>query len=135
MKPVTLQVGVKVLLVNNDGQFLFLKRNQAIYPGANEWDIPGGRIANHEPLRNALAREVLEETDLKLTGEPVLLNAQDIFPTSNSVHVVRLTYKAKASGTVQLSSEHIEYQWLTLNNALKYNIDPYIRVVLTDLKI
>ena len=59
-----LQVGVKVIIRNDNGDVLLLKRtSQFLLPADSEasWDIPGGRIEPDESLRDALAREVNEE--------------------------------------------------------------------------
>jgi len=123
-----LQVGVKVLLQDDSGKFLLLQRAGAMpSDGKYYWDIPGGRINEDEPLLDALGREVLEETGLRLAGEPILRFAQDIFVEKADLHVVRLTYCGKADGKVILSDEHGAYQWVTLEELIAENIDPYLR--------
>ncbi len=126
-----LQVGVKVLIKNDDNAFLLLER-AGVMPsdGQYYWDIPGGRINEDEPLLEALQREVTEETGLSLKGEPVLQFAQDIFVEKADLHVVRLTYMGDASGDVVLSDEHGSYQWVTKAELLAENIDPYLRKML-----
>ena len=111
-----LQIGVKVLLRNSSGEFLFVKRTQQL-EGETEvsWDIPGGRIEPHEALDEALRRETKEELGIELTGAPQLLNAQDIFVPSKDLHVVRLTYLLDSDidiAAVQLSDEHQDVAWL-----------------------
>lgn len=108
-----LQVGVKIILQNKEGKFLFVLRNADKYPeiGA-KWDIVGGRIDKGVTLLENLKREVGEETGLEITGEIKLLTAQDILKTDK--HIVRLTYFGFADGEVVLSVEHTEYRWLTL---------------------
>ncbi len=125
---IELQVGVKVILKNQDGQFLILKRNPKKYPGVKEkWDIPGGRIEPSTPLIENLKREVKEETGLKIITNPKLLHAQDILRTD--LHVVRLSYTAECEGNVELDeSEHTEYKWLFLEEINKIeDLDPYAR--------
>lgn len=126
-----LQVGVKVLVKNDEGKLLLLER-AGVMPsdGQYYWDIPGGRINEDEPLLQALQREVIEETGLTLKDEPDLLFAQDIFVEKADLHVVRLTYTGNASGDVVLSDEHGSYQWVTKAELLAENIDPYLRKML-----
>lgn len=125
-----LQVGVKVL-IENDGQYLLLER-AGVMPTDNGWywDIPGGRINEGEPLLEALAREVLEETGMTLTGNPELFMAQDIFVDAKGLHVVRLTYRGSASGNVVLSDEHQSYKWVGEEELLSDSIDPYLKKAL-----
>ena len=97
-----LQVGVKVLLKNNEGKYLLIRRNPKKYPEVGpKWDIVGGRINAGSPLIENLIREVKEETGLLLSDNPHIVGAQDILRTEGfpDRHVVRLTYTASISGT------------------------------------
>ncbi len=128
-----LQVGVKALLVQ-DNKYLFLRRSPSFKAGVQKWDIPGGRIEAGEALYDALYREIYEETALELIDVSSLLAAQDIFVTEKDLHVVRLTYLAKAKGTIKISDEHDLYEWMDLQEILSDpNVDSYLRKVLEDL--
>lgn len=123
----TLQVGVKVFLRNPDGKILLLKRAEEKYGKTKgSWDIVGGRIDPGTSLIENLKREVLEETNLRLTSEPKLIAAQDIIP-SDERHIVRLTYIADTVGEPQLDlTENTEYKWVTLQELAEgSDIDVY----------
>lgn len=125
-----LQVGVKALIKNDKGQYLFLRRSERMQAETEpHWDIPGGRIDPAERLEQALAREIAEETNLTLSGVPQLIAAQDILVPAKDLHVVRLTYVANAHGEIAVSDEHQEYAWMTQDEALASHLDPYIREV------
>ncbi len=121
-----LQVGVKALIQNNEGKYLLLLRAEPFSGDSKcKWDIPGGRINTGEELHTALAREIFEETSMTLTGTPELLIAQDII--RGDKHVVRLTYKAKASGEIALDpKEHTDFGWYTLEEAKALYHDSYL---------
>lgn len=130
-----LQVGVKALIENNEGKYLFMRRSQTFERETEaHWDIPGGRIEPEEALVEGLAREIHEETGLKLQGTPTLLAAQDIFVQSADLHVVRLTYVAQASGKLSLSDEHEEHTWMSIEQVIASNLDPYLAEVLSNPK-
>lgn len=130
-----LQVGVKALIQNDKGEYLLLRRAEVMTSESEtHWDIPGGRIEPEEALHDALRREVLEETGIKLSDEPELLAAQDIFVSAINLHVVRLTYRLKGQGEVVLSHEHQETRWVLLEDALTLNLDSYLREVLSKQK-
>lgn len=95
-----------------------------------QWDIPGGRIEPHEPLMDALKREISEETGLEITGTPTLIGAQDIFVPTKELHVVRLTYKISGAGTAVISDEHQDSKWMTIDEAREQTIDPYLDALL-----
>lgn len=130
-----LQIGVKVLIKNDEGLYLFLKRSKLLSSDVkNSWDIPGGRINAEENLHDALAREVSEEIHFTLESEPTLIAAQDIFVDTKSLHVVRLTYiTTEDIPNVVLSDEHEDYEWRRINDINDLNIEPYLKEVLDTL--
>jgi 8-oxo-dGTP diphosphatase len=128
-----LQVGVKVLLRNNDGKYLLLKRAIEVVPGKGlTWDIPGGRIDPGTTLMQNLRREVEEETGLTLKSEPRLIAAQDMMSVPGR-HVVRLTYVGEGEGEVRLSHEHTEFDWVALENvADRSDIGGHLKQLIDD---
>lgn len=124
-----LQVGVKLLVQDSEGRYLFLKRAKSYKSGTQPWDIPGGRINPDEPILEALAREVYEETGMRMAPNPALLAAQDIFVPEKDLHVVRLTYAGSAVGEITISDEHAEYRWMTKQQAFDQHIDSYLEKI------
>jgi 8-oxo-dGTP diphosphatase len=53
---------VGAVIRDTDGRLLLIKRGHE--PGAGLWSLPGGRIEPGETDQQAVAREVLEETNL-----------------------------------------------------------------------
>lgn len=130
-----LQVGVKVLLQNQERKILLLKRVEQKYGKTDgTWDIVGGRIDPGAPLMDNLAREVAEETGLRMSSAPKLIAAQDIIIPDGSRHVVRLTYVATTEGEPVLdATENSEYRWLTFDElAAAPDLDRYVRELLAD---
>ena len=128
-----LQVGVKAL-ISQDDKYLFLRRSHYFKPGPENWDIPGGRIAPEESLKDALRREVKEETSMNIISIDELLAAQDIFVADKDLHVVRLTYKANAIGDVVVSDEHSDQKWMSKQDLLaEEHVDSYLRKVIMEL--
>jgi len=125
-----LQVGVKILLQNKQGEYLFLRRTAESGSEVDKyWDMPGGRINPGSTLFENLQREVLEETGLTLIAEPKIIAAQDILRPHK--HIVRITYLGSAEGEVVLSSEHSEYKWLTLEEVRKLEpLDKFFKEIL-----
>ncbi len=132
-----LQVGVKILLQNNEGKYLLLRRSLEKYPDIKgRWDIVGGRIEPGTNLLDNLQREVDEETKLKIVSEPKIVAAQDIL-RKPGYHVVRLTYLGKVEGEIELdASENDAYQWLKLEE-LKVldDLDVYLQELLNNLTV
>ena len=115
-------VGVKAVIVK-DGKVLLLKDSSR----PDFWDVPGGRIDDNETIEQTLLRELSEE--LPTHKNPVigeLLNAYRI-PGSikDDLGLVLLFYKVDVDfdGEITLSSEHTEYEWLSMEDALERGSD------------
>jgi len=134
---VALQVGVKILLTNKEGNYLLVRRSLEKYPDIKgRWDIVGGRIDPGTSLTDNLRREVEEETGLELVGTPRLIAAQDILRKAG-VHVVRLTYVGECQGEVVLDeSENDRYEWYDKESLIKVeDVDHYFKEVLADVSL
>ena len=55
---------VGAVITDATGRLLLIKRGHA--PGAGLWSLPGGRIERGETDAEALVREILEETGLRI---------------------------------------------------------------------
>jgi 8-oxo-dGTP diphosphatase len=129
-----IEISLKAL-IKDSGKYLFLKRAKP-YPQENEcrWDVPGGRLIPGEKIPDALAREIKEETAMLMSSAPNIINAQDILRVAGK-HTIRLAFLSEAKGQINLDpSEHSEYKWLTISEALKTHHDLYLTPVLEKLK-
>lgn len=134
-----LQVGVKALIKNSEGKYLFLKRREVLIDEKEpSWTIPGGRINSDEPIKEGLKREIKEETGLTLTGEPHILYAQDIFRPHLNRHIVRLTFLAEAKGTIDIDhddeNDHQEFKWMSSKEIKKVPLEVMLKPVLKFIK-
>lgn len=64
MSEKSVRVGVGVLLRNEEGNYLFMKRQGS--HGANTWAFPGGHIEFGETVEQAASRELEEELGIKI---------------------------------------------------------------------
>ena len=127
-----LQVGVKILLKNKDGKFLFLHRSAKKYPDAkSRWDLVGGKIDSDTLLEEDLRREINEETGLKLIGTPRLIAAQGVLRIMGR-YVIRLTYLGEASGKVALDMKESDNSgWFSLDEIGRFDdLDFYLKELL-----
>src|SRR3990172_3995061 len=131
-----INVGAKLLAVNSEGKYFLLRRNPEKYPEtANQWDIPGGRWIKHlEVIPQTLVRELGRETGLTIVPDnnPKFV-AKQKFPHSRiqDLSIVRLTYLARVTGSIELSDEHSEYLWATAEEMKRMeNLDPMVKDLL-----
>jgi 8-oxo-dGTP pyrophosphatase MutT (NUDIX family) len=62
-----LTLGVRALIIDEEGRVFLVKHSYV-----SGWHLPGGGVEPGETLRQALAREILEEGNIELTGPPEL---------------------------------------------------------------
>ena len=122
----TLQVGVKAVIEDAQGRILMLRRSEP-FLGQNipRWDIPGGRIKVAETMPEALAREIREETTMRLEEIGDVFYVQDIMHNPK-LHVVRITFLAKAKGSIKLSDAHSDYKWFAREDIPLGQADPFL---------
>ncbi len=100
--------------MDKHGKILALRRNPADVRRPNCWDLPGGNYEAGEDVNDALKREIKEETSLQAVRlRPIYLtsSAGKIYADTTIFALTQLCDKWK--GEVKLSSEHVEFRWVT----------------------
>lgn len=95
------------------------------------WEFPGGKI-EFETVTEAARREVLEETGLVLLGHPEFVGYTDCRTMSGRCHALEV-FLAFPEWLGELSLEegkHVEWQWLTVSEAMQLDLMPSTRVIL-----
>lgn len=103
---------VSALLV--DGERVLLIRRQA-EPNRGRWSFPGGTVELGETIRDAVVREVREETGLSV--EPLeVVDAVDVLVPPNGppdYHFVLIVFAARVRGGVlEPRSDAAEARWV-----------------------
>jgi 8-oxo-dGTP diphosphatase len=108
------QLGIKLLVLNGEGRVLLLR-----FP-SGDGDLPGGRVQRGEDVLQTLARELYEETGLRIGARRVEyvgahLSAVRIPVDAGSVGLIFFLYRCASEGVppVRLSAEHAALCWTT----------------------
>ncbi len=111
------------------GIVVFYKKNNVInylllHYERGHWDFAKGHIEKGESKEEAAHRELYEEAGIRATIIPGFEDSFSYIFTSPKTHeLVKKTvyfFTGKADSTnVKLSHEHIDYQWLPYEEALK----------------
>lgn len=104
------------------GKILIIQRSsdEKTYP--NLWELPSGKRDFLEPSKEALKREVKEETGIDV--EPIVNEIRD---------ATQISFLCKPIGKskVKLSHEHQNFAWITKNELNGYEITREIKDVIS----
>lgn len=126
-KFVLLQDGAAVIIVNEKGQILLQSRADR-----NKWGLPGGCQELGETFIETAIREVLEETNLKITPENLELinivsgpSRRSEYPNGDVVINNTVLYVCKNyNGTIKCNNESKEMKFFDLDNLPLNQHDP-----------
>lgn len=118
-------VCVDLLVTNQQGEYLLVKRTQA--PAKGSWWFPGGRILKGETWNDACLRKAREELGLELRLGLLVSVEESIFSEENpAVHTVNIVVHMFFEGAekIVLDEAHADYSWC---NNINNNLNPCIR--------
>lgn len=102
------------LVVNRNGELLMVRRAQD--PGNGKWGLPGGFVDPGETIEQALHREVLEETHLKITASRYLISYPNLYDYQGVVAPVMDLFfvcEVDADEQVQLDEQELDhFDWV-----------------------
>lgn len=123
------------------GALIFNDRDQLLIVKTHKWNgnytIPGGHVEMGERLKEAVKREVWEETGLKMTQAHFLCHQQFIYDDSfwQKRHFIFFDFVCRVEdGDVRLNEEAEEFVWVDLDSIDDYPIDKYLKYALEELR-
>jgi 8-oxo-dGTP diphosphatase len=116
-------LGVGAVVVDR-GRALLVRRGHE--PARGQWSIPGGRVEPGETLRDAVRREILEETGLSIEVGRRLRILERIFRDDSArvkYHYVLIDYRAiPTGGALSASSDAADARYFTSRQLEKLGI-------------
>ncbi len=126
---------VPTAIIVKDGKYLITQRSwkKKVFPG--KWHVPGGGLEIDDyinfpknkagqwyfAVEKTLRREVKEEVNLEMKRVNYLLDLAFIRP--DGIPVITLSYWANyKSGKVKLDEDSIDFKWVSLKEAKKYDL-------------
>jgi len=110
-----------VVVVNDKGEVLFLKRDEGIpsFPGL--WGFPGGGSDEGETKEECGRREMYEETGLKANN---LTYVDERKRKNKSVYFFKCVDFSGQVSMVDVQKEHTGFKWVNPNDLDNYDIVP-----------
>ena len=122
------KLAVKAVILDAAGRSLLIRRSPHNRNFVGRWEWPGGKCDPGEPFDEALAREVLEETGLRIELTGLVGAASFEMP---AVHVVLLCMETRVTGgDVKLSEEHDGSAWVSPREYSAYELTDNARSVM-----
>ena len=103
-------------------------------PGKGNWSLPGGAVELGESAKEALVREVREETGLEVVPEKLIAVVDIIGRDGDGAvrhHYAVADYRCGvASGTLKAGGDAAEARWVPLKDLKKYRLTPKAQEVI-----
>lgn len=125
-KPKNFKTDFKVVTcyLEHEGKFLIVKRSKdEVYP--SQWCAPGGKMEPGENKRQALVREIKEETGINLDKHKLefIKTVFVRYPEFDYVFsMFRINLEKKPD--IHIDDEQQDYAWVTPQEALSYDLVP-----------
>ena len=124
----------RALIRDAKGRVLMLRRSASsrAWPGC--WELPGGKPDAGEALDIALQRETLEETGFTIEVLALAGSAQtELTLPDGPIRIIFVVLTANVvSGTLTLSDEHDQADWVSSQDLLDLPLVESIRAVLNN---
>jgi nucleoside triphosphatase len=120
---------VAALIVAPDNRLLLVRTSK----WSGYWGVPGGKVDYGEALLTALRREMREETGLEIEAIEFAFVSEIVEDPLfyKPAHFISFEYLARSQSlAVMPNQEIVEWQWLTLAEALRAHINPYTQRLL-----
>lgn len=103
-------VAVGGIVIDEAGRVLLIRRGKE--PGFGQWTVPAGKVQFGETLVAALAREVFEETGLRVRVGPLVWTGE-VLDAERGIHFVVLDYRCEPlGGTLRAASDASQVRWV-----------------------
>lgn len=119
------RLDVAAVYIEYEDQILLLHRQNHVSQG-NKWGIPGGKVEKNESPREAVIREVREETGLDISKNSIETLKPVYIEYSEKNHFVYHAFRTRFVGdpaSVKIDfKEHKGFTWVTPSDALKMDL-------------
>ncbi|MHA1469965.1 MAG: NUDIX hydrolase [Candidatus Asgardarchaeia archaeon] len=118
---------VSAIIVNEKDEVVLVKRKYP--PGEGRWALPGGHVEYGETLREAIIREIKEETNYNIEIKSFLFPCTVIkkkYPEDTDppkYHYIINVFECKVvGGTLKAGTDAIDAKWIPINKTFNLKL-------------
>ena len=119
---------VRGIIKNDNGEILIVKRHPKSRTDPEMWELPGGKVEKGEDFDVALVREIKEETSLDGKIGDFCEAVQNDYMHKRTVQI--MMYLKDIKGEVEISDEHIDWMWASLDTLKTLQLSTSLKKVL-----
>jgi len=130
-------ISVTGIVRNKEGKYLICQRSlkEKIFPG--KWCVPGGKITQSDfintkkdtkdhwfnVIENVLAKELFEETNIKIKNAGYVSNLALIRPNGFSTLIISMFAEHESGNVIMKQPEElVDFAWVDLKEAKNYDL-------------
>jgi 8-oxo-dGTP diphosphatase len=129
---------IRSVVLNKKKEVLLIRRAKTDSWQPGKWELPGGKIDAGEEVGDSLEREVFEETQLLVHPRNRIVYYDDAKLTTGKykgmVYIQLVGVSIAQNTDVKLSDEHIGFEWLRYDKAIKKELTDESKKALIVLK-
>ena len=119
---------VRGIIRNDTDEILIVKRHPKSRTDPKMWELPGGKVEKGEHFADALVREIKEETNLDCEVGDFCEAVQNDYMHKRTVQL--MMYHENAEGEVEISEEHTDWMWASLEKIKELEISTSLEKLL-----
>ena len=123
---------VRGIIKDDSNEILIVKRHPKSRTDPEMWELPGGKVEKGEHFADALVREIKEETNLDAEVGDFCEAIQNDYSHKRTVQL--MMYLEDVRGDVEISDEHTEYMWASIEKIKTLNVSTSLKKLLEKTK-
>ena len=112
---------VRLIVTDHGGRVLLLRRAGSRH-GLGGWCLPGGKVDYGDTVETAAAKELREETGLRIEAVKFLFYQDSLPLEPGGMHCINFYFECRATGVLQLNAESSEAEWIGVEDLERYEV-------------
>ena len=124
-------IRVTAAIIESDDKILIAQRKSEDDIFGGLWEFPGGKIEDGETPEGCMARELMEELEIKVEVGTLITSNKHRYP--NGIFEL-LAYRVQHIGGIFVLNDHNEIKWITIDEISNFEFPPANTPIINYLK-